>query len=54
MQTIDVHGARIPVLGYGIYGMGRSDMLRLLPAALEAGFRHVDTAQIYRNEGEVG
>ena len=54
MQTVNVHGARIPALGYGTYGMGRSDMLRMLPAALKAGFRHVDTAQIYRNEAEVG
>jgi len=54
MQTVEVNGARIPALGFGTYGMGRSDMLRMLPAALTAGFRHIDTAQIYRNEGEVG
>lgn len=54
MQTVDVHEARIPALGFGTYGMGRADMLRMLPAALKAGFRHIDTAQIYRNEGEVG
>lgn len=54
MQTVEVNGARIPALGFGTYGMGRSDMLRMLPAALNAGFRHIDTAQIYRNEGEVG
>jgi hypothetical protein len=26
----------------------------LIPAALHAGFRHIDTAHIYRNEGEIG
>ena len=54
MQAVDRHGARIPVLGFGTYGMGRADMMRVFPAALKTGFRHVDTAQIYRNEGEVG
>jgi 2,5-diketo-D-gluconate reductase B len=54
MQTVKVHDARIPALGYGTYSMGRPDMLRMLPAALKAGFRHIDTAQIYHNEGEVG
>lgn len=54
MQTVNIHGAHIPVLGYGTHGMGRPDMLRMLPAALKAGFRHIDTAQSYRNEGEVG
>jgi diketogulonate reductase-like aldo/keto reductase len=54
MQTVNVQGARIPVLGYGTYGMTRPDMLRMVPVALKAGFRHIDTAQIYRNEGEVG
>jgi len=29
-------------------------MLRMIPAALKGGFRHIDTAQIYRNEEEVG
>jgi 2,5-diketo-D-gluconate reductase B len=54
VQTIDVQDARIPVLGYGTYGMAGVDIRRMLPAALNAGFRHIDTAQIYRNEGEVG
>ncbi|WP_257624667.1 aldo/keto reductase [Variovorax boronicumulans] len=54
MKTVDRCGARIPALGYGTYGMGRADMMRMLPAALKVGFRHVDTAQVYRNEAEVG
>jgi 2,5-diketo-D-gluconate reductase B len=54
MQTVDIKDARIPVLGYGTYGMAGADIRRMLPAALKAGFRHIDTAQIYRNEGEVG
>ena len=54
MEFLEVQGAHIPVLGYGTYGMGRAEMLRMIPAALEAGFRHIDTAQSYGNEAEVG
>ncbi len=54
MQLVAANGAVIPALGFGTYGMARSDMMRMLPAALNAGFRHIDTAQIYRNEAEVG
>src|SRR5580704_7809118 len=51
---VTTNGATIPALGFGTYGMPRSDMLRMIPAALNAGVRHFDTAQIYRNEAEVG
>ena len=54
MQTVHSHGAQIPALGFGTYSMGRPDMVRMIPAALKGGFRHIDTAQIYRNETEVG
>jgi len=54
VQFVTANGATIPALGFGTYGMPRSDMLHMIPAALKAGFRHFDTAQIYRNEAEVG
>jgi 2,5-diketo-D-gluconate reductase B len=54
MEFVTAGGAAIPALGFGTYGMARPDMLRMIPAALRAGFRHIDTAQIYRNEAEVG
>ena len=54
MQLVTTNDATIPALGFGTYGMARSDMLRMIPAALNAGFGHIDTAQIYRNEAEVG
>lgn len=34
--------------------MSSPDVLRMVPAALALGFRHVDTAQIYQNEAAVG
>jgi diketogulonate reductase-like aldo/keto reductase len=54
MHTVAANGAKIPAIGFGTYGMDRRDMLRMIPAALKGGFRHIDTAQIYRNEAEVG
>ena len=54
MKTITAHGAAIPALGFGTFRMEAGDVLRMVPAALKLGFRHVDTAQIYRNEAAVG
>jgi diketogulonate reductase-like aldo/keto reductase len=54
MHTVFANGAKIPAIGFGTYGMAGPEMLRMIPAALKGGFRHIDTAQIYRNEEEVG
>jgi 2,5-diketo-D-gluconate reductase B len=54
MLNVNVGNAAIPAIGFGAYGMSTADVYRLIPAALGAGFRHIDTAQIYRNEGEIG
>ncbi|SMG49998.1 aldo/keto reductase [Paraburkholderia susongensis] len=55
MQNVVQAGhAAIPTLGYGTYGMSPLEVHRVLPAALRAGFRHIDTAQVYGNEAEVG
>jgi 2,5-diketo-D-gluconate reductase B len=54
IHDVLANGAGIPAIGFGTYGMEREDMLRMIPAALAGGFRHIDTAQIYRNELEVG
>jgi 2,5-diketo-D-gluconate reductase B len=54
MQNVHVGHADIPAIGFGTYGMSADDVYRIIPAALRAGFRHIDTAQIYRNEGEIG
>jgi 2,5-diketo-D-gluconate reductase B len=54
MQNVHVGNAAIPAIGFGTYGMSAAEIYRLIPAALRAGFRHIDTAQIYGNEGEIG
>jgi len=54
MEYVDASGARIPKLGLGTWqntGSGCADNVR---TALELGYRHVDTAQVYDNEHLVG
>ena len=48
-------GVAIPRLGLGVYQMGRGRATEdAVTWALEAGYRHVDTAAMYGNEAEVG
>ncbi|MDR6815396.1 diketogulonate reductase-like aldo/keto reductase [Neorhizobium sp. 2083] len=54
MFTVSANGANIPALGFGTFRMPDEDVARVLPEALKLGFRHVDTAQIYKNEAAVG
>ncbi|WP_333629943.1 aldo/keto reductase [Agrobacterium cavarae] len=54
MQTVNANGASIPALGFGTFRMPEEDVHRILPQALKLGFRHVDTAQVYKNEAAVG
>lgn len=54
MQNVHVGDAVIPSLGFGTYGVSEPELRQLLPAALRAGFRHIDTAQVYGNEAAVG
>jgi len=44
----------IPQLGFGVFEIPPEDTERLVSVALEAGYRHIDTAAIYRNEEGVG
>jgi diketogulonate reductase-like aldo/keto reductase len=54
MHIVSAHGANIPALGFGTFRMSGPDVLRMVPAVLRQGYRHIDTAQIYGNEAEVG
>lgn len=47
-------GARMPLLGFGTWQLTGDDAARATRAALDLGYRHLDTATIYRNEAEVG
>lgn len=45
---------RMPLLGFGTWELKGHDAAASTAAALEAGYRHIDTATVYTNEGEVG
>ena len=48
-------GARIPQIGFGVWEVPRGATTRdSVTAALELGYRHVDTARVYGNEADVG
>lgn len=47
-------GRTIPQLGFGVYQVPPEDTARITGQALETGYRHIDTAQMYANEAGVG
>jgi 2,5-diketo-D-gluconate reductase A len=48
------NGVEIPQLGFGVYQIKPEDTVKATTSALEIGYRHIDTAQMYGNEREVG
>ena len=54
MQTIEANGASIPAIGLGTMTLRENVCVDTVSAALRAGYRHLDTAQMYGNEREVG
>ena len=44
----------LPKIGYGTYLITNQELEQSIPVALKAGYRHFDTAQVYRNEEGVG
>ena len=54
MLMIDANGARIPALGLGTWELRGRTCARIVEQALTLGYRHIDTAQVYENEQEVG
>ena len=49
-----VNGVEIPKIGYGVFQISKDDAQRCVREAIETGYRHIDTAQSYFNEAEVG
>jgi 2,5-diketo-D-gluconate reductase A len=48
------NGQAIPQFGFGVFQIEPKDAAAAVSTALEAGYRHIDTAEMYGNEAEVG
>ena len=48
------NGRTIPQLGFGVFQVEPGDTVEAVTTALQAGYRHIDTAELYGNEKEVG
>ena len=54
-QTVTLNnGARMPMLGYGVYQVSNAECERCVLDAISVGYRAIDTAQSYGNEEAVG
>jgi diketogulonate reductase-like aldo/keto reductase len=54
MHSVSGNGADIPAIGLGTWTLRDEAATKLVAAALEAGYRHIDTAMMYENEAAVG
>jgi 2,5-diketo-D-gluconate reductase A len=55
IPQIDLNdGRQIPQLGFGVFQIPPEETANAVRKALEVGYRHIDTAQMYGNEAEVG
>src|SRR5262245_48166103 len=53
-QIVEAHGAPIPLIGLGTWELRGGACARVVEQALRLGYRHIDTAELYDNEREVG
>ena len=53
-QFVEAKGFPIPLVGLGTWALRGRDCARLVEQAIRLGYRHIDTAQMYDNEREVG
>lgn len=54
MLFVDAQGISVPKLGLGTWMLRDAECTQAVKDALACGYRHIDTAQIYENEAEVG
>jgi len=54
METVSVRDAEVPALGLGTWQITGEQCYETVSTALELGYRHLDTAQLYENERQVG
>lgn len=54
-QTIELHsGASMPVVGLGTWELTGAPCERAVKEGIQLGYRHIDTAEMYGNEAEIG
>jgi len=54
MEYITLHDTRIPVIGLGTWALRGKECTAAVLSALDIGYRHLDTAQMYANEESIG
>jgi 2,5-diketo-D-gluconate reductase B len=54
MEYVEANGARIPAVGLGTWDLRGRNCARVVEQALRLGYRHIDTAEMYDNERDVG
>ena len=54
IPSIEANGAKIPLVGLGTWELRGSTCARAVEQALRLGYRHIDTAEMYNNERDVG
>ncbi len=54
MLFVEANGAKIPAIGLGTWELSGRTCARVVEQALRLGYRHIDTAQVYENERDVG
>jgi diketogulonate reductase-like aldo/keto reductase len=54
VPLVEANGAQIPAIGLGTFLLQGETATKAVVAALESGYRHIDTADMYGNEREVG
>jgi len=54
MQYKNIQGVPVPEIGLGTYKLHDRECENAVRMALEIGYRHIDTAQMYKNEREIG
>jgi diketogulonate reductase-like aldo/keto reductase len=53
-HSVQANGAEIPAIGFGTWRLRGDAAIRAVQIALDAGYRHIDTAAMYGNEEQVG
>lgn len=48
------NGVQVPIIGFGVYQIPKEKTAQAVEDAIKTGYRHIDTAQSYLNESEVG